>query len=114
SEGRADAAGNAAVGALGRPMLRLRAGRCRTCHPRRVDVALVFIAAEAILLAILLAVAWERGEALDRVREVVGGTQEQLDGRLRSLVSRVDELEWQTSQVLRDVALLADLSGVGV
>jgi two-component system phosphate regulon sensor histidine kinase PhoR len=79
-----------------------------------VDVALVFIAVETIILAVVLAIAWERGEALDRLREIVGGSREQLDGGVRNLVGRVGELEWQTSQVLRDVALLADLSGVGV
>lgn len=85
-----------------------------TCHAQAVDVALLFIAIETVLLAVLIAIAWERGAVIERVRELVGGRQDQIDARLRALVSRVATLEWQTSQLLRDVSVLADLSGVGV
>jgi len=81
---------------------------------RVVDVALVFIAVETIVLAVVVAIAWERGALLDRVHELVGGRPDELDGRLRALNARLTTLEWQYSQLLRDVSVLADLSGVGV
>src|SRR4051794_1365324 len=95
-------------------MLRLPASARVPCDARLVDVALLFIAVETVLLAVVLAVAWERGEALARLRRIVGGGRDELDAGVRGLVARLDALEWQTSQALRDVAVLADLSGVGI
>jgi two-component system phosphate regulon sensor histidine kinase PhoR len=79
-----------------------------------VEPVLVFIAVETILLAVVVALAWERGHLLERVGAILGGRPDQLEGRSRAMSTRVANLEWQTTQVLRDVALLADLSGVGV
>src|SRR5439155_4764265 len=85
-----------------------------TCDPRPVELALVIIGLEAIALVLLSAVAWRRGAPIDRLGQLLGGRADQLDGRIRGLVSRVSGLESQTGLLLRDVALLADLSGVGV
>ena len=89
------------------------AGRARAMLAP-VDVALLFIAIETVVLAVLIGIVWERGAVIERVRELLGGRPDQIDARLRALVSRVATLEWQTSQLLRDVSVLADLSGVGV
>ena len=77
-------------------------------------VALAFIAIEAILLALALVIAQERGSALDRLRSQLGGRSDDLDVQVRRLMDRVSAVEWQAKQVLGDVAVLADLSGVGV
>ena len=79
-----------------------------------MDLALLFIAAETVVLAALVAVLWERGGIIERIRELTGGRPDEIEGRIRGLTARLDNLEWQTSQLLRDVSVLADLSGVGV
>ena len=79
-----------------------------------MDAALLFIALESVALAVLLALAWERGALIERIRDLLGGRSDQLDARVRAIVARLDTLEWQTSQLLRDVSVLADMSGVGV
>jgi two-component system phosphate regulon sensor histidine kinase PhoR len=79
-----------------------------------VDLALLFIAAETVVLAVLIAMAWERGGVIERIRELTGGRRDEIEGRIRAMTARLDTLEWQTSQLLRDVSVLADLSGVGV
>jgi two-component system, OmpR family, phosphate regulon sensor histidine kinase PhoR len=79
-----------------------------------VDVALLFIAVETVILAAVIGVLWERGALIERVSDLLGGRSDQIETRLRRLVSRISTLEWQTSQLLRDVSVLADLSGVGV
>jgi two-component system phosphate regulon sensor histidine kinase PhoR len=79
-----------------------------------MDAALLFIAVETIVLALLIGVVWDRGALIERVTQLLGGRQDQLEARLRALVSRQANLEWQTSQLLREVSVLADLSGVGV
>jgi len=84
------------------------------CHAPAVDPTLLFIAAETIVIAVLIGIVWQRGALIERVREQVGGRDDQVDARVRGVVGRVTELEWQTSQLIRDADLLADLSGVGV
>ena len=102
----------------------LRDGRpgCRTaarsanpvCHAPGVDPTLLFIAIESVVLAILIGVAWERGALIERVKELLGARESDAEARVREIVNRVATLEWQTSQLLRDVSILADVSGVGV
>jgi two-component system phosphate regulon sensor histidine kinase PhoR len=77
-------------------------------------LALAFIAVLAVLLAGAIAVVWDRGATLDRVRAQLGGGPDELDTRVRAVMDRTAALEWRSKQLLGDVALLADLSGVGV
>lgn len=82
---------------------------------RLVDaLVLGFIGLQAILLAIVLAVAWDRGAALDRLREMVGGPRRELEPRTRDALARLQANEWRTSQLVADLGQLADLSGAGV
>ena len=81
---------------------------------RPVDLQLVFIAAETVGLAIVVGLLWERTAIIERVRHLVGGRPDEIEQRLRSQAARVATLEWQYGQLLHDVAVLADLSGVGV
>jgi two-component system phosphate regulon sensor histidine kinase PhoR len=77
-------------------------------------LVLGFVALQAVALAAALALAWERGGALDRIREAVGGPKAGLDTRIREVVARLETHEWRTGQLLRDLGQLADLSGAGV
>ena len=83
------------------------------CWPE-VDLALILVAVEAILLAVVAVLASRRGGVLARVRASLGVTDDQVEPRIRELIARRDDLAWQTRQLLRDISILADLSGVGV
>jgi len=97
------------------------------------DVAtIVFVALQAIALAIALGYAWSRGRTLEEIdeslREAEGagpgeagaeaatgrGTGEALVDRLRKLRLRAEAAEFGLEQRLRDLAYLADLVGVGI
>jgi two-component system phosphate regulon sensor histidine kinase PhoR len=94
------------------------------CDPRRVDgLILAFIAAQAILLAIAVALVLSRGRTLEAIdeslREADRGGGAPVDGedlvdRLRRLRRRADAAEFGLEQRLRDLAYLADLVGVGI
>ena len=86
----------------------------RVCNAPAVDAALIFIALESVALAVLFALAWERGAVIDRIRGLLGGRSDELDARVRTTLGRLDTLEWRLAQLLKDVSVLADLSGVGV
>jgi two-component system phosphate regulon sensor histidine kinase PhoR len=83
------------------------------CWPD-VDLALILVAIEAILLVVVAVAASRRGRLLARVRASLGVTDDQVEPRIRELIARRDDLAWQTRQLLRDISILADLSGVGV
>jgi two-component system phosphate regulon sensor histidine kinase PhoR len=101
------------------------------CHARFVDdVVIVFVALQAVALAVALGYAWSRGRTLDEVdeslREAEGGvpgegpegsggrSNEALIDRLRRLRRRAESAEFGLEQRLRDLAYLADLVGVGI
>jgi two-component system phosphate regulon sensor histidine kinase PhoR len=89
-------------------------GPVLVCDAPAVDAGLFFIAAETVILAVLVAMVWERGAVIERVRELTGGRTDEIEPRLRALRGQLDNVEWQNAQLLRDVSVLADLSGVGV
>lgn len=95
---------------------RRRPERGRSCVILRLVDALVlgFIGVGAVLLAIVIAVAWERGAVLERLHEVVGGSRGELESRTRATLARLQSIEWRERQLLADLGQLADLSGVGV
>jgi two-component system phosphate regulon sensor histidine kinase PhoR len=97
------------------------------------DVAIiVFVALQAIALAIALGYAWSRGRTLEEIdeslREAEGAvpgepgsgasrdrsTGDVLIDRLRKLRLRAEAAEFGLAQRLRDLAYLADLVGVGI
>jgi two-component system phosphate regulon sensor histidine kinase PhoR len=96
------------------------------------DLAIiVFVALQAIALAIALGYAWSRGRTLEEIdeslREAEGATpggveaagrgrrssEDSID-RLRRLRRRAEAAEFGLEQRLRDLAYLADLVGVGI
>jgi two-component system phosphate regulon sensor histidine kinase PhoR len=106
------------------------------CDAPAVDgLVIAFIAAQAIVLAIALAIAISRGRTLedldDALREAeaavlassptgtptarsVGAADEDLTDRLRRLRRRAEAAEFGLAQRQRDLAYLADLVGVGI
>ncbi len=80
-----------------------------------IDLTLAFIAVQAVLLAVALAVAISRGRTIDELRESTGARPgEEVESRVRALIDRTSAAEWQAVQSARDTALLADLIGVGI
>ena len=92
---------------------------------------IVFVALQAIALAIALAYAWSRGRTLEEIdeslREAEGAVPGEFDAspaeartgdalidRLRKLRLRAEAAEFGMEQRLRDLAYLADLVGVGI
>jgi two-component system, OmpR family, phosphate regulon sensor histidine kinase PhoR len=87
---------------------------------------IVFVAIQAVALAIALGYAWSRGRTLEEVdeslREAEGavpseapyGRRDDLIDRLRKLRLRAEAAEFGLEQRLRDLAYLADLVGVGI
>jgi two-component system phosphate regulon sensor histidine kinase PhoR len=75
-----------------------------------------FVAAQAIVIAIVLVQALGRGRALDAIREETGGdgAGEDLAARVRRVLERAETAEWELGQQRRDAAYLADLIGVGI
>ena len=102
------------------------------CDPRVVDnlAIIVFVALQAVALAIALGYAWSRGRTLEEIdeslREAEGAVPgeddsagasdrgEALIDRLRKLRLRAEAAEFGLEQRLRDLAYLADLVGVGI
>jgi len=85
---------------------------------------IVFVALQAIALAIALGIAWSRGRTLEAIGEsldeaigsgpAAGATDEQIIDRVRRLRRRAESAEFGLEQRLRDLAYLADLVGVGI
>src|SRR5258706_12472440 len=87
---------------------------------------MVFVAAQAVVLAVALGYAWSRGRTLEEIggslREAEGavpadvpaGGRRGLIARLRRLRLRAEAAEFGLEQRLRDLAYLADLVGVGI
>ena len=101
------------------------------CNARVVDGAvIVFVALQAVALAVALGYAWSRGRTLEEIDESLreaeggvpsestagagGGSSEVLVDRLRRLRLRAESAEFGLEQRLRDLAYLADLVGVGI
>jgi two-component system phosphate regulon sensor histidine kinase PhoR len=94
------------------------------------NVVLIFVALQAVVLAIALGFAWSRGRTLEEIDESLreaegevpgegssrsaGGSGEALVDRLRKLRRRAESAEFGLEQRLRDLAYLADLVGVGI
>jgi two-component system, OmpR family, phosphate regulon sensor histidine kinase PhoR len=94
------------------------------------DVVIVFVALQAVALAVALGYAWSRGRTLEEIDESLreaegsvpgegdggagGGSSEDLIDRLRRLRRRAESAEFGLEQRLRDLAYLADLVGVGI
>jgi PAS domain-containing protein len=93
-------------------------------------VVIVFVALQAVALAVALGFAWSRGRTLEEIDESLreaegkapgegtagtnGGSSEVLVDRLRRLRRRAESAEFGLEQRLRDLAYLADLVGVGI
>ena len=79
-------------------------------------LVLVFIAGQAILLAIAIGVAIGRGRQLDDVHALVDGRTAGTDlpGQIRRLVEEADETERQLDLAKREHSYLIELIGVGV
>ena len=96
-------------------------------------LVIAFVAAQAIALALVLAVAWARGRTLEAIDESLreaeaagrrsgvadppggaGRSGEDMTDRLRRLRRRAESAEFGLEQRLRDLAYLADLVGVGI
>ena len=91
-------------------------------------LVIVFVAIQAIALAVALAIAWSRGRSLEAIdealRDAEGGAaaaagpgstdEDELADRLRRLRRRAEAAEFGLEQRLRDLAYLADLVGVGI
>jgi two-component system phosphate regulon sensor histidine kinase PhoR len=94
-------------------------------------VVIVFVALQAIALAVALGYAWSRGRTLEEIDESLreadgdvpgedtgasGGkaSSGELIDRLRRLRRRAESAEFGLEQRLRDLAYLADLVGVGI
>ena len=75
---------------------------------------IVLVLGESVALIAAFVVATRRQRVLNELRRHLGGPTDQLESRLRRIVGRLDELEAQTGQLLRDLAVVADLSGVAV
>ncbi len=85
------------------------------------QLVIVFIALQALALAVALGVAWSRGRALEAIGEALHEaiaprerTEEGLIDRVRRLRRRAEAAEFGMAQRLRDLAYLADLVGVGI
>jgi two-component system, OmpR family, phosphate regulon sensor histidine kinase PhoR len=76
----------------------------------------VFIGAQAILLAIAIGVALARGRELESVRELTGRSEagDDLAARVRRLQERLTVSEFELDQQTRNASYLADLMGVGI
>ena len=68
-------------------------------------LALLFIAVETVFLAVVVAMAWERGDHRAHPRAHWAAGTDEIEPRLRSLRDRMADLEWQNSQLLRDVSV---------
>lgn len=86
-------------------------------------LVIVFVAVQAIALAVAIGVAWSRGRTLeaigDGLEEAIGSGAagpegEDLIDRVRRLRRRAEAAEFALEQRLRDLAYLADLVGVGI
>ena len=102
------------------------------CDARAVEnvAIMVFVAVQAIALAIALGYAWSRGRTIEEIDESLreaeravprpsadigrGRGDDALVDRLRKLRLRAEAAEFGTEQRLRDLAYLADLVGVGI
>jgi two-component system, OmpR family, phosphate regulon sensor histidine kinase PhoR len=105
------------------------------CDDRAVDgLVIAFVAIQAVVLAVALAIAWSRGRTLEVVEESLREAEaasasrgakgavatsgpadgEDLTDRLRRLRRRAETAEFGLEQRLRDLAYLADLVGVGI
>jgi two-component system phosphate regulon sensor histidine kinase PhoR len=82
-----------------------------------VDWAIVaFVGAEAILLAIAIAVLLARGRELEAIRELTDRDDagDDLAARVRHLRERLTESEFELDQQARNASYLAELMGVGI
>jgi two-component system phosphate regulon sensor histidine kinase PhoR len=90
-------------------------------------LVIVFVALQAIALAVAIGVAWARGRTIEAIDEslreadatapeaAVGARpDENMTDRLRRLRRRAEASEFGLEQRLRDLAYLADLVGVGI
>jgi two-component system phosphate regulon sensor histidine kinase PhoR len=76
----------------------------------------VFVASQAILLAIAVGVIIGRGRDLDAIRELTDGDDAPADlaTRVRRLKDRLTASEFELDQQVRNASYLADLMGVGI
>jgi len=80
-----------------------------------VDALLLgFIVVLLVLLAVALALAWDRGGRLERLRHLLGGRDDQIESTVRDLQAALTALDSRTRQLAADIGNLADLTGAGV
>lgn len=78
-------------------------------------VALLFIAALAIVVAVVSAVAISRGRTLDRLREAIGARDEDdLERRLRQAIEEAENARWDAAQASHDAGYLTELLSAGI
>jgi two-component system phosphate regulon sensor histidine kinase PhoR len=75
-----------------------------------------FVAAQAILLAIAIAVVLARGRELESIRELTDADDatDDLASRVRRIQERLTASEFELDQQVRNASYLADLMGVGI
>jgi two-component system phosphate regulon sensor histidine kinase PhoR len=87
------------------------------CDPRAVDwPVVVFIGAQAILLAIAIGLVLARGRELETIRELTDRDDagDDLAARVRRLQERLTASEFELDQQTRNASFLADLMGIGI
>jgi two-component system phosphate regulon sensor histidine kinase PhoR len=79
-------------------------------------VVVAFVAAQAILLAIAIAVSLARGREIESVRELTDAddVSDDLATRVRRIQERLTASEFELDQQVRNASYLADLMGVGI
>jgi two-component system phosphate regulon sensor histidine kinase PhoR len=79
-------------------------------------VVVTFIAGQAILLAIAIAVILARGREIESVRELTEADEaaDDLGSRVRRIQERLTASEFELDQQVRNASYLADLMGVGI
>jgi two-component system, OmpR family, phosphate regulon sensor histidine kinase PhoR len=80
-------------------------------------LVLGFVAFQALLLAVAVAMVFARGRTIEAISAQTGGPEEasrDVVSRVRRVAQRAEAAEWELAQARRDLAYLADLIGVGI
>ncbi|HEY6057435.1 MAG TPA: ATP-binding protein [Candidatus Limnocylindrales bacterium] len=79
-------------------------------------LVIAFVALQAIVIGVAVALAITRGQSLERLRELSGADDprgESVEQRVRSIIDHAGAIEFQAAEAARDTAYLADLMSLG-